>query len=56
MRGGSDEPRNTAIDRDAATSDEQNTYWRTLRGDKAAERELLADILEKSGQPSSPNP
>ncbi len=56
QRAGADVPRETPIDRDAATTDEQNTYWRTVRRDKAAERELLADILEKSGVPSDSNP
>jgi hypothetical protein len=41
-RGGDDLPgHHTAIDRDAATTAEQNTVWRTVRRDKAAEREIL---------------
>lgn len=45
----SDVPDETAIDRDAATTTEQNTVWETLRRDKAAERQILEAVLETSG-------
>jgi hypothetical protein len=49
-RSGSDLPgQQTAIDRDAATTAEQNTVWRTLRRDTAAERQILDAILEHTG-------
>ena len=35
----------TAIDRDAATTSQQNSVWRNVRRDKPAERELLAVIV-----------
>ncbi|MEK6674684.1 MAG: hypothetical protein AABZ47_03410 [Planctomycetota bacterium] len=41
----------TPIDRDAATTDEQNTYWQTVRRDRLAERELLAELLTRLGVP-----
>lgn len=60
QRSGSDDrPNTTPIDRDAATTTQQNTVWRTLRRDKVVERQILADIserveragsLERSGQ------
>lgn len=34
----------TAIDRDAATTSQQNTVWRAIRRDKTAEREILEAI------------
>jgi len=34
----------TAINRDAATTSEQNTVWRTMRRDKSAERRILDAI------------
>ena len=43
---GVDIPDDTPIDRDAATTTEQNTVWRTRRRDKAAERRILADVLD----------
>ncbi len=43
---GVDIPDDTPIDRDAATTNEQNTVWRTRRRDKAAERRILADVLD----------
>lgn len=48
MRG-SDVPNETAIDRDAATTAEQNTVWQTVRRDRAAESAVLAAILERAG-------
>jgi hypothetical protein len=51
-RGGDDLPgHQTAIDRDAGTTAEQNTAWRTLRRDKAAEREILDRLTMAAGTP-----
>jgi hypothetical protein len=44
QRGGYDTPRDTPIDRDAATTEEQNAYWRTVRRDKNAERAILDSV------------
>ena len=44
----SDLPAQTAIDRDAATTREQNTVWRTIRRDKRQERAILAAISERT--------
>ncbi len=46
---GTDTPGETPIERDAATTTKQNTVWRTLRRDTAAERTLLSRILDLSG-------
>lgn len=46
-RSGADDPGATPIDRDAATTAEQNTVWQTLRRDKAAERRILEAILSR---------
>ncbi len=42
----SDVPGETPIDREAATTEEQNTVWQTVGRDKAAERRILDTILE----------
>lgn len=42
----SDTPAQTPIQRDAATTPEQNTVWQKIRRDKPAERRILAQILE----------
>ncbi len=47
-RSGSDLPGDTPIERDAATTEEQNTVWQTVRRDKAAERRILEAILERA--------
>jgi len=47
---GNDTPNDTPIDRDAATTEEQNTLWRTLRRDRRSERELL-DAIEQAIRP-----
>ncbi len=44
----SDIPADTPIDREAATTIRQNTVWRTIRRDKAAERRILQAILEQT--------
>lgn len=46
---GSDIPNETAIDREAATTAEQNAVWQTVRRDRAAESAVLAAILERAG-------
>ena len=49
-RTGSDTPGDyTAINRDAATTNEQNTVWRTLRRDKSAERDILKAVTGRTG-------
>lgn len=46
-----DTPHETPIDREAATTTEQNTVWRTIRRDKAAERRILKAILVRLDAP-----
>ena len=43
----------TAIDRDAATTTEQNTVWRTVSRDRAEERAILDAIERRTGPPPS---
>jgi hypothetical protein len=51
-RGGDDVPgHQSAIDRDAATTAEQNTVWRVVRRDKTAEREILDRISQPAAAP-----
>jgi len=51
-QGDQDSYRQTAIDRDAATTEEQNTAWQMIRRDKTAEREILEAMLgEKADAP-----
>ena len=45
---GSDTPTTTPIERDAATTREQNTVWQTIRRDKPAERRILGAIAERT--------
>lgn len=45
----SDTPGETPIDREAATTDEQNIVWQTIGRDKAAERRILEAILAQTG-------
>jgi hypothetical protein len=47
----SDAPGQTAIERDAATTTDQNTVWKTVRRDKAAERRILEAIVRRTEQP-----
>lgn len=42
--GINDAPTGTAVDRDAATTPEQNEVWRVLRRDKLEERAVLRDV------------
>lgn len=56
-RSGRDVPNTTPIERDAATTTEQNTVWRTLQRDKSAERAVLeAILLRTEEQPLQPLP
>ncbi len=50
----SDVPGDTAIDREAATTTEQNTVWQTIRRDKAAERRILETILDHAHKVAQP--
>ena len=50
----SDIPDDTPIDRDAATTTEQNTVWRTIRRDKAAERRIVEAVLDEAGRHKQP--
>ncbi len=43
----SDSPAYTPIERDAATTPQQNTFWRRLRRDYALERSLLEELQER---------
>jgi hypothetical protein len=49
--GLSDVPDDTAIDRDAATTGEQNTVWQTVRRDKLREYRLLEEIVTRATTP-----
>ncbi|MCH8146799.1 MAG: hypothetical protein IH987_02260 [Planctomycetes bacterium] len=46
-QSGSDSPATTPIERDAATTDRQNTVWATIRRDRWTERRILAVIGER---------
>ncbi len=50
----SDIPDDTPIDRDAATTKEQNTVWRTIRRDKATERAILEAVLDQAKRHKQP--
>ena len=52
---GIDTPTATAIERDAATTRQQNTVWRTIRRDKAAERRILSVVDERLHPTSRPS-
>ncbi len=52
---GQDTPNETPIDRDAATTQEQNTLWRTLRRDRRSEHELL-NAIDKASSPQPTTP
>jgi hypothetical protein len=44
----SDIPGDTPIDREAATTMQQNTVWQTIHRDKAAERHILEEVLSQT--------
>ena len=48
---GSDMPTDTPIERDAATTTEQNTVWQTIRRDKPAEQRILEAISALANPP-----
>lgn len=52
--GVSDVPGDTPIDREAATTTEQNTVWRTIRRDKAAQRRILKAVLDRAEKVDRP--
>lgn len=46
---GADTPKDTPIDRDAATTAAQNSVWQTIRRDRAAENAILTAIQTGAG-------
>lgn len=48
----SDLPSQTPIEYEAATTDEQNTVWRTVRRDRAKEQTILAALLDRAAAPA----
>jgi hypothetical protein len=52
----SDAPGQTAIERDAATTEAQNTVWTRVRRDRALERALLSELLERFAPPPADVP
>jgi hypothetical protein len=52
----SDTPSHTAIDRDAATTQTQNTVWTPIRRDRALERALLDELQERIAPPTQSGP
>ena len=46
-QSGSDLPATTPIEREAATTDRQNTVWQTIRRDRSTERRILAMIGDR---------
>ena len=53
-RSGSDSPASTPIEREAATTDRQNTVWETIHRDRSSERRILAIIGERSAGATKP--
>jgi hypothetical protein len=49
----SDAPSQTPIERDAATSTEQNTVWTFVRRDRQLERALLTELQERFAPPGA---
>jgi len=50
--GGDGAPGRTPIEREAATTDEQNEVWRTIRRDRPTERDILSAILQDDVSPA----
>lgn len=48
----SDSPAYTPIERDAATTERQNTVWTHVRRDRRMERELLQELSERFAPPT----
>lgn len=56
-QSGGDLPTDTAIDRGAASTREQNMVWEPVRRDRTAERRIHASTLERLGRAApKPNP
>ena len=53
-QSGSDSPATTPIEREAATTDRQNTVWQTIRRDRSTERRILAVIGERVADNKNP--
>ena len=53
-QSGSDSPATTPIDREAATTDRQNTVWATIRRDRSTERRILTLIGESVADTKKP--
>lgn len=53
-QSGSDSPAITPIEREAATTDRQNTVWQTIRRDRSTERRILAVIGERVADNKNP--
>jgi hypothetical protein len=47
-RGASDLPSQTPIDREGATTEEQNAVWTMIRRDRAKERAIIGAILDET--------
>jgi hypothetical protein len=54
--GISDTPDHTPIDREGATTRDQNQVWRTIRRDRVMEREVLAAIAALADKPPTATP
>ncbi|MHC4695728.1 MAG: hypothetical protein ACYTFA_03180 [Planctomycetota bacterium] len=52
-RHGQDTPTNTPIEREAATTVQQNTVWRTIRRDRDNERQILTAIADNAAPPGA---
>jgi hypothetical protein len=50
----SDTPSYTPIERDAATTETQNSVWTQVRRDSALERALLTELVEQFAPPEAP--
>ncbi len=53
-QSGSDSPATTPIEREAATTERQNTVWQTIRRDRSTERRILAVIGERLADSKNP--
>ncbi|MCH7995324.1 MAG: hypothetical protein IIB57_12895 [Planctomycetes bacterium] len=53
-QSGSDSPATTPIEREAATTERQNTVWQTIRRDRSTERRILAVIGERLADNKKP--
>ena len=50
---GYDTPTDTPIEREAATTVQQNTVWRTIRRDRDNERQILTAIADNTAPPGA---